>query len=335
MRQRSLLAFAALALAVGACGAGPDQSAGGPSHSQALAYSLTGDTVLTYHTDIESSATTKFDGMASLGASAPGSMNMQMEMSLDSTYQIGDGPEPGSYRVAMTTDNIALESGSVEIGGDKVDLSDVSQTDLKAALDAEMPEFVYILNDKGEVVSVEVGGVSIDVDGLLGGISASGLSSGQMFGPELPAGDVTIGDSWTTTSEQHLGDVVVGTEQTHKILRSEEHNGHQTWVIQTKSTTDGYTVTWDDITAMLDSMGGIDQVAGMEDMPEAFQMAMHASPSASTMITWLDPEVGRVVAVDNTTSVVMTIEMGGLPGMPGSFSMHVDGHNHVVMELVE
>lgn len=335
MKLRSVLAFAAFALAVGGCGAGPAQSADGPIYARALAYSLTGDTVLTYHTDIETNTTTEFDGMGSVGASMPGSMDMRMKMSLDSTYQIGDGPEPGSYRVAMTTDNVALESGSIEMAGEEVDLSDVPQSDLEAALDAQMPEFVYIIDDKGEVVSVEVGGVSIDVDGLLGGVSANGFSSGQMFGPELPAGEVAIGDTWTTTSEQSLGDVVVATVETHEILRSEEHAGHQTWVIRTTATTDGYTVTWDNITAMLDAMGGMNQVEGMQDMPESFQMAMHAAPSTATMVTWLDPGLGRAIAVDNTSDVVMTMEMGGFPGMSGSFSMHIDGHNHVAMELVE
>jgi hypothetical protein len=336
MKLRSAALVAILAIVVGACGAGPDPSAQGTADARALAYSLTGDTVMTYHTEMDTSATTTFDaGATSLGSSVPGSMDMKMGMSFDSTYRIGDGPEAGSYRVALTTDNIELSAGSIKMGDQTMDLSDLPQSDLDAALNSELPEFVYIINDKGEVVSVEADGVSIDVSGLLGGVSTGGFTSGQMFGPQLPDGEVNIGDTWTTSSQQQFGDVVVITEQKNEILRQEDYNGHRTWVIKTEASTEGYTITWDDIVAVFEAMGGVDQVEGLQDLPPAFQMAMHAAPSGSTMITWLDPESGRAVAVDNTTSMVTTMEMGGIPGMAGSFTMHVDGNTHMRMELAD
>ena len=72
----------------------------------------------------------------------------------------------------------------------------------------------------------------------------------------------------------------------------------------------------------------------MEDMPPSFQMAMRSSPTSTTMMTWLDPDLGRAVAVEITGNVAMTMEMGGIPGMAGSFSMDMDGFNHITMELI-
>jgi hypothetical protein len=332
MKLRSMLILVALALVGGACGASPDT--GGPTVARTLAYSLTGDQVLTYHADIESNMNTDFgDTFASIDSSMPSTMKTQLEMAMDLTYQIGDGPTPGSYRVAMTVGNMEMGSGSVEMGGERVDLSGISQSEIDAALRSQMPEFVYIINEKGEIVSVELDGIGIDVQGLLGGTSGGVMNGGQMFGPELPEGEVNVGDTWTTTSQQEFGDNIVVTEVTHKIMRREGHSGVDTWLIKSEARTDAYTITWEDMTAMLEAMGGIGQVPGMEDVPASFQMAMRSSPSVTTTYTWLDPEQGMAIGVDTSGSTAMTVEMGGIPGMVGIFSLDIDGSTHVVMEL--
>ncbi len=335
MQRRLLLVVAVIALVMTACGAGPEQSAGGAAvMARPLAYSLTGDVELSYHAEMETEMTTKFgEELLALDPSMPSTMLTQMEMSFDTTYRIEAGEEPGTYRVAMTLDEMELGKGSVQMGGQSVDLSDAPQSEIDAALSSQMPEFVYVIDDKGAVISIEVDGTAVDVSGILGGTSSGGLGGGQMFGPQLPDGVVNVGDTWTTTSEQQVGDVVIVTEETHKILRSEERNGYDTWVIRTDSDTSGYTISWDDMIAMFEEMGGIDQVDGMEEMPPSFQMAMRSSPTSTTMMTWLDPELGRAVAIDVMTNMALTMEMGGIPGMTGSFSMDMDGFTHITMEL--
>ncbi|MDJ0952786.1 MAG: hypothetical protein QNJ81_03835 [Acidimicrobiia bacterium] len=334
MTRRVLFVFAAVALLVASCGGGSEQSAGGAVMARPLAYSLTGDATLSYHAEMETEMTTTFgEEIRSLDPSMPSTMLTQMEMSFDSTYRISEGPEPGTYRVSMTLDGIELGKGSVQMGGQSLDLSDVPQSELDAALASQMPEFVYVIDDKGAIISVEVDGTTVDVGGILGGTSTSGMSGGQMFGPQLPDGQVNIGDSWTTSSEQSVGDVVIVTEETHTILRSEERNGYDTWVIRTESDTSGYTINWDDMIAMFEEMGGIGAVDGMEEMPPSFQMAMRSSPTAATTITWLDPELGRAVAMDVMANMAMTMELGGIPGMAGSMSMEMDGFTHMTMEL--
>ena len=331
-----MLVAAAVALVATGCGGSSDPSVNaGPVRARPLAYSLTGDVTLQYHTEMETAMTARFgDELTSLDPSMPSTMQTEMVMAFDSTYRIEDGPEAGTYRVAMTLDSIDLKSGSVEMGGQKVDMGDVPQSEIDAALASQLPEFVYIINDKGEIVSVEFGGVAMNVEGLLGGTSAGSFTGGQMFGPQLPDGEVNVGDSWTTTSTQEFGDKVIETVETHTILRTEERNGVDTWVIKTKAKTGAYTITWEDMIALYEDFGGIQNMEGMEDMPLSFQMAMRSSPTSTTMMTWLDPVLGRAVAVDISGSVAMTMEMGGIPGMAGSFSMDMDGYNHITMELV-
>ncbi len=334
MTRRFLFVFAVMALLIAACGGGSEQAAGGSLMARSLAYSLTGDVELSYHAEMETQMTTTFgEELQRIDPSMPSTMLTQMEMEFDSTYRVGEGPEPGTYRVAMTLDGIKLGKGSVQMGGQSIDLSDFPQAELDAALASQMPEFVYVIDDKGAVISIEVDGTTVDVEGILGGTSASGFSGGQLFGPQLPEGQVNVGDSWTTMSEQSIGDVVVVTEETHTIVRSEERNGYDTWVIRTEADTSGYTIEWADMVAMFEEMGGIGQVDGMEEMPPGFQMAMRASPAGTTMITWLDPELGRAVATEVMTNMAMTMEMGGIPGMTGSMSMDIDGYTHLTMEL--
>ncbi len=335
MSRRFALVVAVVALAASACGGSSDPSAGGgPVGARALAYSLTGDVTLSYNTEIETVMTAKFgDALTSLDPAMPSTMQTEMVMSIDNTYRIEDGPEPGSYRVTMTVDDAELKSGQIEMGREKVDLSDVPKSEIDDALAAQMPEFVYIIDDKGEVVSVEFGGVAVDVSGLLGGTSSGAFSGGQMFGPQLPDGEVNVGDTWTTVSTQDFGDKVIETEETHTILRAEERAGVATWVIKTKSKTDAYTISWDDMIALFEEIGGIENVEGMDEMPPSFQMAMRSSPTSTTMLTWLDPVQGTVVAMEMNGNVAMTMEMGGIPGMQGSISMDMDGYTSMKMEL--
>jgi hypothetical protein len=168
MMRRFVLVAAVMALVATGCGGSSDPSANaGPAQARPLAYSLTGDVALQYRTEMETAMTATFgEELTSLDPSMPSTMKTEMAMAFDSTYRIEDGPDPGTYRVALTLDNVDLMSGSVEMGGEKVDLGDVPQSEINGALASQMPEFVYIINDRGEMVSVEFGGVAVDVEGL-------------------------------------------------------------------------------------------------------------------------------------------------------------------------
>jgi len=334
MKRSALLLVAAVALLVAGCGSGEGSAAGIPGVARPLAYSLTGDVELSYHGEMEMEMTTTFgDEITSIDPSMPSTMSTQMDMSFDTTYRIESGSEPGTYRVTMTLDDIDIDDGVVEMGDYSVDLSDMPQGELDAAMAAQMPEFVYVIDEKGTILSVEMDGTVIDVQGLLGGTSSAGLGGGQMWGPELPDEIVGVGDSWTTTSEESFGDIAIVTEATHKIIRTEERAGHDTWVIRTDATTDGYTINWDDMIAMFEEMGGIGEIEGMDEMPTSFQMAMRSSPTTTTSYTWLDPSLGQAVATEVMANMSMTVEMGGIPGMMGSFSMDMDGYTSLVLEL--
>lgn len=320
-----------------ACGAGPDPAAeGGVITAQPLAYSLTGNLNLRYHTEMDTEMTTSFgDAFQSLDPSLSSDMVTKMEMSFDSAYRIESGSEPGTYQVTMTLDGMELKSGSVDAGSESFDFADLPQGQLDAALDSQLTEVVYVIDEKGEILSMELAGLSIDVSALLGGTSSGGISSGQMFGPQLPDHDVQIGDSWTTTTEQAFGDMdPIVTEQTHTILRSDERNGHDTWLIRTEAITGAYTITWDDILAMAEALGGLETMGIDDSLSSSYQMSMRSAPTSTTTITWFDPVGGVVVATDVTTNMVMTIEMSRLPGLPGSVTMGIDGYTHLLMELV-
>lgn len=337
MTRKVVIVVAALALLAGACGAGPDPSAdGGTATARPLAYSLTGDATFDYHVAMDMSMTTTFgDAFKALDPSMPSSMETTMEMEFDSSYRIESGDEPGTYRVTLGLSGMELGAGGVSMGSESFDFSDLPQGDLDDVLEAQVAEVSYVIDEQGEVLSMEIAGVPFDVSGILGGTSSGGGNTGQMFGPQLPEGEVTIGDSWTTVATQELpGMDPIVTEQTHTISGREERDGYDTWVIRTESSTDAYTITWDDIVAMAASLGGLAEMGVDETMPPAFQMSMRSSPTGSTMITWFEPDLGLTVAQDMSTNLAMTMEMAGLPNTGGrSVSMSITGYTHMLMTL--
>ncbi|MCP4965384.1 MAG: hypothetical protein GY926_09130 [bacterium] len=338
MSRRVLLLAVVVTLLAAACGAGPDPAAGGDLVSaRPVAYSLTGDLNLDYHTTMESETTMSFgEAFRDLDPALGSGMVTKMEMSFDTGYRIESGDEAGTYQVTMSIDSMELDSGSVEMGRESIDFSRLSQSELDAALEGQLTEVVYVINEKGEVLSMELAGMSIDVNAMLGGTNPGTISSGQMFGPELPEGEIQVGDKWTTTSEQAFGtSEPIVTEATHTVMRSEERNGYQTWLIRSKATTDAYTITWEDLVAMAESFGGLEAMGIDTSIAPSYQMSMRSAPSSTTTITWFDPIGGIVVASDVTANVAITMEMGGFPGLPGSVSVKVDGYTRMLMDLVD
>ncbi len=335
MTRRSLVFIAVVALVATSCGGG-ESSSQGAVVARPLAYSLSDDAVLDYSVDLDMMMNTNFgDSFTGLDPSAPSSMATSMEMSFDSHYQVTPGGEDGTYRVTVAFDNMKFGKGKVEMGRESFDFSDLPQGELDAVLDAQIVEVAYNIDEQGRILSMEIGGQTIDVGGILNGTTTVAANNGQMFGPELPEGQVQVGDTWTTTTEEQLpGMDAITTEQKHTIIRSEEYNGYQTWVIKTDSSTGAYTITWDDLLAMAEELGGLSSLGIDETMPPGFQMSMRSSPSGATMITWFEPELGLTVAQDVTANIAMAMEMAGLPNSGGrAVTMDMDGYTHMLMEL--
>ena len=337
MNRRLAALVAVLLLAAAACGGSSDPTTdkGGITVARPLAYSLTGGVALDYRVEMDMVMTTTFGAaLRALDPSMPGAMGMSMELEMVTGYRISDGDEPGTHRVTMDVNNVKLGRGSIEMGGEKLDLSDLPQSQLNDVLDQQVTEVSYIITDQGEVLSMEIAGVPIDVGGILGGTS-TGSATGQMFGPQLPDGPVEIGDTWSTVSEEQLpGMDPIVTEQTHTITGREDKNGYETWVIKTDASTTAYTITWDDLVAMAGQVGGMRELGIDDSMPPSFTMSMRSSPTGSTTYTWFAPDLGLTVAQDTTAHVAMTMEMAGLPNTGGrSVNMSIDGSTHMYMEL--
>jgi len=330
--RRTVALLAALALTITACGGGSDPSVFDAGATRALAYSLTGDAPFDYHVAMDMSVSTDIGG--ALAASMGETMNMAMDMEFDAAYRVIAGSDPGTYRVELGVGNIHLNSGNVEVAGESVDFADLDPAEIQAAMDAQATEMAYVIDGQGRLQSMEVGGESIDLGGVFSGISPMG-SQDLFFGPELPDGEIAVGDTWETNSEQALpGLDPIRTDLTHQVVRAEERDGHDTWLIKTEATTEPYTLTWDDLMAMASAIGGVDQLGLGDEIPAAFQLSMRMAPATATTYTWLDPIQGLTVAQEILSGSGIRIDMAGLPGTQGRVSsMNMDATTHVVMDL--
>ena len=200
MRNRLVLAIAALGLVASACG----QDAGLSGEVVNLRYAFQPGDSLVYNTDLQ--VEMEMTGTGDFGI--PGGLDMTMEMAMEarSTYDIAEGPDPETVRLSVGT-TILDGSGTIEMLGMTQDIPFSEIMGEAAALDVEM-----VINAQGEIVDVLVGGQALppglleNLGGFGGANPMSQLDPTQLLGPVLPDGPIEVGATWTTeTTEELLG----------------------------------------------------------------------------------------------------------------------------------
>jgi len=277
----------------------------------------------------------------------PGGLDMTLDMDLAarSTYDIEEGPDPETVRLTVSTD-IVDGSASMEMLGmtEAIPLDDLAGE--MATFDMEM-----VIDAQGNVVEMLVGGQAIPV-GLLDGLGGagsgsllSGFDSGQLLGPELPEGPISVGSTWTTEVNSDGFGLSFHSRSEHTIAATEVVAGHDTYRIETVTTTDEISLNFEDLmTALAENSEDLAALSG-ENISGAeleaalgmfavmgIEMNYRMDRSVAETTTWFDAAGGVVVRMEMTSPQRASIEMTGIPDT-GDIEMVMDMTMTTTMQL--
>ncbi len=290
MRKTSAILMIAVAMTVAAC-AQPAAEDGDPQPGVTLRYGLGVGESYTYASGFAVDMTTEFNGMPE-GEIPEGPMSMEMSASLVTSYDVTEGPEPGTYTVTATYEGLdgldmTLQTGDEEITFGEDDIEGLGNGEIP--LPADGVEFV--VDDTGQILALDVDGAEIPMSAL----GAQGMSSmgGQMpfIGPEMAPGDVNVGDSWTSewTAELFPGQDL-SFAATSTLTAVETIDGVELYVIETTTTSEVFELDLGDL------LGGLGEDLGADDADIGgfeLKMTMEQAPTETTV--WFDPARGITV----------------------------------------
>jgi hypothetical protein len=319
MNKRLLSLIAVCALALAACG-DPDQT--GPStpvdapDAALLSYSLEVGDEYQYEVGIDQHIDVEATGdRTAMGEELPGSASIDMSGTGTFTHVVSAGPEDGTYEIHITGDfgDLAV-TGTVD--GEPVDESHAPDFAAMEPIDATV-----VIDDQGNVVSVDGEAVDDPMAGLFGGLgsmsspSAPGLDPGQFFGPLFSDAEVTVGDTWSDEIETPgLDEDPIVTSVTSTITGVEEVDGAQVYVIDTTTST---SLIEFDLAEFFRGMFGAfapegasaEDTAEFEEAMSQLKFLMTIDDTSSQGTSRFDAEAGVVRSTDRSAGSHVTMDV--------------------------
>jgi hypothetical protein len=330
MRTRTLTFLTVLALVLAACGgestdgstttAEQDTTTTPSVEAVLLSYTLEPGTVHEYEVDMDQTIemTSTGDTTAMGEDDLPGELEINMVGTADFTHTVSEGPEPGTFEVAIVGDFSDMEfTGTVD--GEPVDESEIPDMAQMDPVDVTV-----IVDEQGNVIPDENEGLGGDMLGDLGGLdmlqSLGGGSAalGQFVGPPLSDDPVTVGDTWSRTIEvPTLPDSdPVTTQIDSAVVGTEELDGSEVFVIDTTTTTseiefDLAQILIGFMTAFVPDEASDEEQAEIDAIVEQLRFVISVDETTGNLTTLFDPADGLTKQADysNTTHMVMDINI--------------------------
>lgn len=331
MRIRTLILLSVFALVVAACdGAVEDttsSAAGGTStttestvEAVQLSYALEAGTTYEYEVDMNQTIDLTTSGdTTTLGEEEdlPASMSITMTGTTSLTYAVADGPEEGTYEITITGDFSDLDfEGTID--GESVDSSEIPDM-------AEMDpvDVTVVVDEQGNVIPDDSVGLGEDFLGGFGGFEmfeqfGGAGTVGQFIGPPLTEDEVSVGGTWSETTEIPVmpeADPVSITIDS-EIVGTDDVEGNEVFVIETTSTTSAFEFDLAELlagfmTAFIPDDASEDERAEIDAIVEQVRFGFSIDESVSDMTTWFDHEAGvtRRAEIAGETHMVMDINV--------------------------
>lgn len=329
MRHPPFRLLVAFSLALTACGGATEttttvESTPSTTQPQApeatrLSYSLEPGTTFTYEVDLDQQIdmTTTGDGAAFGEEEIPGELTMRIAGTTTFTYSVAEGPAVGTYAVTITGDYSGIEFTGT------MDGQPAEAEDLPDFAAVEPFETTIIVDEQGNPIT-EGDDSSDFLGGLFGGLGslgelgAHGLDPGRFFGPPLSDDEVTVGDSWSETTEIPMfGDDEPATTTVASVIsRSDRVDGVEVLVIDTTTTTSAISFDLAELLigmfeAFMPADPTPEERAELEALTAELRFLFELDPSQTTMTTWFDPDAGmsRRTEFSGSNQFAMDINM--------------------------
>ena len=332
MRFKLAALLAALTLVLAACGGSTGEStttAGNPGgesttttqvapelEEMVLTYSLSAGDTYVYDVAIDQNIemSTEGEGSSFGDEELPGAASVQLTASGTFTYEVADGPEPGTYSVTITSELTAV-SATGTVDGEAID-SD------------EAPEFAQIepvsvtllVDEQGNVIpdSATAEDPFADLFGGLGEMGPGaipGAELGQFFGPPFPDDEVAVGDTWSDTFETPgFGAESFSTSVISTVTGEGSVDGVDVLVVNSEVLVDAFEFDLGEFfvglfSGFLPADAPAEEQAQIDALIENLRFVMSFDESGSQSTTYFDPEVGITRQFDVTSSSVIGMDI--------------------------
>lgn len=267
-----------------------------PSETYDLTYSFSAGEILTYDVEITQRVVVASEAEQAATNDLPAGGDVKLRGTGRFTFEVADGPTPGTYRLS--------------IAGEFEDLS------AEGAIEGRPIE------GPGQADQLGIGGpvtgeIVIDRSGrltnegrpaYLGSVLEISTDLARFPGPMLPTEPVAIGERWEVEhSEQALGTVPVETTVAGSLTGTEMIDGTEMLVIETDSRTGEAEV--DLSTFYRDFLGGFSEEADRSQSLEDTVFQILIGSGSARIEALMDPQAGRLFRATRESSNRLSMEM--------------------------
>lgn len=333
MRFKLAAIFAALTLVMAACGGsgteGPTPTTSSPGDETTttaganpgaeevlLSYALAaGDTfvydvTITQNIDME----TEGEGSSFGDEELPGKASVTVNGTGTFTFEIEDGPEPGTYLVTITSD-LTEVTASGTVDGESID-----STETPEFAEIEPVSVTVTVDEQGNVIPESVGAED-PLAGLFGGLAdmgpgtVPGTELGQFFGPPFPSDEVAVGDTWSDTFETPgFGAEPFTTSVTSSVSGTDTVDGFDVLVVESEVTIDPFEFDLGEFfvglfAGFVPDDATAEEKAELDDLVENLRFVMSFDESSSESTTYFDAAAGITRQFDVTSSSLIGMDV--------------------------
>lgn len=295
-----------------------------------LSYSLAAGDTFVYAVEVVQNIdmTSEGEGAAFAegeGEDLPASAAIEMTATGTFTFEVADGPEPGTYEVTITSDFTDVTATGT------VDGAPLPADEAPDFAEIEPVSVTVVVDERGNVIP-ESSDLDDPLTGMLGGMgslapgSMPGTQLGQFFGPPFADEGVTVGDTWSTTFDTPgLTAEPITTSVTSTVTGTDSIDGIEVLVVESETVVDAFEFDLGEFfiglfTGFVPDDATEEEKAELDALVENLRFVMSFDDSRSDSTTLFDPEAGLTRRFEVTSSSTIGMDVNFPDEVTGEMS---------------